>query len=155
MEPAKQHYSEKEEDKILFSIYSMGSITLQEFLEFSNFSFSKKLLRRVEERDTSLLHKSFDCELSATDLIKLDRLVYRTGIDIEKKFGDAGVGFFAQRIFEITNCILRKNINPSNPQTADSKSDINEDGLYDEMIDRPNTNPDAIRESIITEIDAQ
>jgi hypothetical protein len=50
MEPTKQHYSEREEDTILFGIYSNGGITIREFLEFSNYSFSKELLKRVEER---------------------------------------------------------------------------------------------------------
>jgi hypothetical protein len=54
METADQTYSKKEEDKILFGIYSNGGITIREFLEFSNYSFSKKLLERVEERINSL-----------------------------------------------------------------------------------------------------
>jgi hypothetical protein len=50
METANQIHTNKDEMNILFELYLAGGITLQEFLEFSNFSFSKKLLERVEER---------------------------------------------------------------------------------------------------------
>jgi hypothetical protein len=50
MDTANQTYSKKEESKILYDIYCRGDIPLQEFLEFSDLSFSKKLLERVKER---------------------------------------------------------------------------------------------------------
>jgi hypothetical protein len=49
MDTANQTYSKKEENKILYDIYCRGDIPLREFLEFSDLSFSKKLLERLNE----------------------------------------------------------------------------------------------------------
>jgi hypothetical protein len=55
----EQVFTKKEENEILRELHRSGDITLQEFLEFSDLSFSQKLLEQVRERaKTSRLQSS-------------------------------------------------------------------------------------------------
>jgi hypothetical protein len=50
MKENNQIYRKREENRILFEIYLGHDITIQEFLEFSDLSFAKELLERINER---------------------------------------------------------------------------------------------------------
>jgi hypothetical protein len=49
MKTINRDYS-SEENYVLFELYLSGGITIHEFLEFSDLSFSKELLERVRTR---------------------------------------------------------------------------------------------------------